>query len=275
VNEEYTLSDNKIVLLRRPYILAQSIVVKDNTGTIIYQTGFDYILIEREKYIEIRRIPNGLIPNEGKVYIDYVARQPSSYKYAANNHVASANLSLLKGKLDLYYRFGFQDYTNLENTDFITLNYYTQQVAGLRAGVGFISGGVEYEHYKSSILPYNMTRVYVNMQKNAGTKWIFALNGNMQNYTMLNEPTARIQRYADVAGKVEYSIIKQSKLNLDVFYRKQSGRGIDLDLITARLEFSTYFYQWFCKAGVEIYRRNYIGDKINFKGTYIQISRKF
>jgi hypothetical protein len=97
----------------------------------------------------------------------------------------------------------------------------------------------------------------------------------MQNYTMLNEPEARYQRYLDISGKAEYTIIKQTKLNLDVMYRKQSGRGIDLDLLTARLEITSVIYQLYVTAGVEVYRRDYIGDKINFKGTYIQISRRF
>ncbi len=275
VNEEYVLSDSKIVLMRRPFILLPTIVVKDNTGTIIYQEGLDYMLVVRNQYIEIRRIPSGMIPNEGKVYIDYSARQPSSYKYDANNYAFSANVSVLKGKLDVYYRFAFQNYNNLENTDFITLNYFTQNITGFRLGIAFFSLGAEYESYQSSILPYNMTRLYLNMQKNVGSKLSLAFNGNLQTYNMLNEPLARIQQYADMTGRVEYAIIGQSRLNLDIMYRKQSGRGIDLDLVTARLEFSSVFYQLFIKAGVEFYRRNYIGEKINFKGTYIQISRKF
>lgn len=275
VNEEYLISDSKIVLLRRPYISLSSVVVKDVTGTIIYQIGLDYILIESGKYIEIRRIPSGLIPNEGTVYMDYSAQLPGSYKYDSDNHAATANITLLKGKVDIYYRLSLQNYTNLENTDFITLNYITQNVVGFRLGFGLLSAGAEYEDYKSSILPYKMIRVYLNLQKNFKNKLVLTLNGNMQNYTMLNEPEARVQQYIDVSAKAEYTIIKQTKVNLDVMYRKQSGRGIDLDLVTARLELTSVIYQLFVKAGVEIYRRDYIGDKINLKGTYIQISRKF
>jgi hypothetical protein len=274
-NEDYLLTDSKIVLLKRPYINIQTVVVKDVTGTIIYQAGLDYILIERGKYIEIRRIPSGLITNGGSVYVDYTVTQPSTYKYDADDQAFAANVSLFKGKADVYYRLSLQSYKNLENTDNITLNYFTQNVVGFRLGYDFLSGGAEFENYKSSILPYRMFRYYLNFQKNFKNKLTLALNGNMQNYTMLNEPESRIQRYADVAGKVEYVIVNQTKVNLDVMYRKQSGRGIDLDLVTARLEFSSVIYQLFVTAGVEVYRRNYIGDKINFKGIYMQILRKF
>ncbi len=274
VNEEYVLSDSKIVLLKRPYISISSIVVKDVTGTIIYQSGLDYILIERGKYIEIRRIPSGLIPNEGTVFIDYIAKQPSSYKYDANNHMFSANVGLFNGKVDIYYRYAFQGYINLVNTDFITLNYFTQNIVGFRVGFNLVSGGAEYEDYKSNIMPYHRIRVYINMQKTFN-KLTVLINGNLQNYTMLNEPESRIQNYMDVTGKVSYNIIKQTRLNLDVMYRKQQGRGIDLDLLTARLEVTSVIYQLYVTAGIEVYRRNYIGDRLNFKGTYIQISRRF
>ena len=204
-----------------------------------------------------------------------MSKQPSSYKYDSDNHNFSVNYSTLGGRLDVYYRFALQDYKNLENTDFITLNYFTQNIVGFRAGFNLISGGAEYEDYRSSILPYNMVRFYLNMQKCFRNKLTLVLNGNIQNYTMLNEPTARVQQYMDVTGKVEYAIVRQTKVNLDVMYRKQQGRGIDLDLLTARLEFTSIIYQLYLTAGIEVYKRNYIGEKINFKGTYIQISRKF
>jgi len=274
-NEEYILSDNKIVLLSRPYIRIQTVVVKDITGTIIYQSGFDFILIERGKYIEIRRIPSGQIQNGGAVYMDYTASQPSSYKYDADNHMFATSFAVFKGKVEFYYRLSLQNYRNLENTDYITLNYFTQNVAGLRLGFNMISGGAEYEDYKSSILPYRMVRYFLNFQKSISNRLTMILNGNMQNYTMLNEPESRVQRYIDVTGKVEYIIVRQTKFNLDVMYRKQQGRGINLDLLTARLEFTSVIYQLYVTAGLEIYKRNYIGDKLNFKGTYIQISRKF
>ena len=209
------------------------------------------------------------------MYLDYTVTQPGSYKYDADNHAFGVNLGLFKGRGDIYYRLSVQNYRNLENTDYITLNYFTQNVVGFRLGFNVISGGAEYEDYKSSILPYRMVRFFLNLQKNFENRLTLVLNGNMQNYTMLNEPTSRIQRYTDVTGKAEYVIINQTKVNLDVMYRKQSGRGIDLDLLTARLELTSVFYQLYLKAGIEVYRRNYIGDKIHFKGIYIQLTRKF
>jgi len=58
-------------------------------------------------------------------------------------------------------------------------------------------------------------------------------------------------------------------------YRNQAGRGIDLDLITSKLELTSVVYKIYFTLGLEVYNRNYLGEIINFKGVYVQILRKF
>ncbi|MFA5970869.1 MAG: hypothetical protein WC780_00860 [Lentimicrobiaceae bacterium] len=274
-SEQYTLTDSKINLLRLPEIDIETVVVKDYTGTLIYENGLDYILISQGKYIEIRRIPGGLISDNSVVLIDYTATQPGSYKYDANTHTLNTHIYLLNNKLSFYYRFSTQDYSNLEQTEFVTLNYYTQNLAGFRLDFGFINAGAEYEDYKSSILPYHMLRYYINSQRNFGNKLMLMLNGNWQDYAMLDKPEAEYQRYMDVTGKAIYTISKHTSLNIDLMYRKQTGRGIDLDLLTAKTEVISSINRLFLTLGVEVYKRNYVGEIINFKGTYVKLVRKF
>ncbi len=274
-NEQYTLSDTKIALLRLPDIETGSVIVKDVTGTLIYQIGLDYILIERNKYIEIRRIPGGLIADNSVILIDYTATQPGSYEYDANTHVFNTSVYLLDNLLSFYYRFSTQDYSNLVTTEFVTLNYFTQNLAGFRIDYNFINAGAEYEDYKSSILPYHMWRYYVTFQKNVGKKLMLMLNGNMQDYVMLDKPEPEYQRYLDLTGKAIYTIYRNTNINLDLMYRKQSGRGIDLDLLTAKTEITSSVNRLYYTLGLEVYKRNYVGEVINFKGTYFKIVRKF
>lgn len=130
--------------------------------------------------------------------------------------------------------------------------------------------GAEHEDYQSSILPH-ITRYYVNYQQNLGERLILFLNGNLQDYVMLNDDESRNQRYIDVSGKVSYNVFRQTNLNMDIMYRNQSGRGIDLDLFTGRAEVTSTINRLYLAGGVEVYRRNYIGEKINFKGAYIKL----
>jgi hypothetical protein len=177
--------------------------------------------------------------------------------------------------LSFNYRFSTQDYSNLHTTDFVTLNYFTQNLVGCRLDLGLINAGAEYEDYKSSILPYQMLRYYVNFQKSYKEKVTFMLNGNMQDYVMLDEPEPKYQKYTDITGKVVYSFLKHTSLNIDMMYRKQVGRGIDLDLITGKTELISTINFMLIALGMEVYKRNYVGEQINFKGAYIKISRKF
>jgi hypothetical protein len=274
-DEPYSISDTRIVLLRLPDIQVQSILVKDATGTMFYQEGFDYILIQRDRYIEIRRIPGGTIAENGTVLITYTAVQPGSYKYDANTHALNASVYLFHNLLSVYYRFSTQDYTNLETAEFVTLNYFTQNLVGARLDFGFVSGGAEYENYQSSILPYRMMKYFVNFQKNFGSHFTGMLNGTLQDYTMLENTEPEYQKYLDVNGKLTYHMVRNTDVNLDLMYRKQTGRGIDLDLLMGKAEVVSAFNRLFVSVGVEVYRRNYVGEQINFKGAYAKLVRKF
>lgn len=272
-NEEYVLSDNQIVLLKRAYVDLSTVEVKDITGTLIYTKDVDYILIDRNPYVEIRRIPGGLIANSATVYIDYFATQPGAYKYDTDNHLFTANVLLFDRKLELYYKMSTQDYRNLSKTEYLTLNYYTQNVVGGRLDFGFINGGAEYEYYKSSIMPYRMTKYFINMQKNYNNKILITLGGDMQDYYMINEKEN--QRFLNVSSKFTYAFLKNTRFNLDFNYRKQQGRGIDMELLTSRAEITSVIRQLYLTFGAEVYRRTYIGEKLNLKGVYVQIVRKF
>jgi hypothetical protein len=265
----------KINLLKLPSVDPTSVIIRDITGIIVFERELDYILQDRGNYIEIRRIPGGLIADNSTVLIDYTAMQPGTYHFDSNTHVINSAVYLFKNVFLLNYRFSMQDYSNLEGTEFVTLNYFTQNLIGCRLDFGFLNAGVEYEDYKSSILPYKKTRYYLNLQKNIGKNLIAMLNGNMQNFIMLDEPLPKYQKYLDLNGKITCSLFGQTKLNLNVMYRNQSGRGIDLNLLTAKAEVTSVFSHLFLAVGVEVYRRNYIGEVINFKGTYVRISRKF
>lgn len=272
-DEEVYLVDNQMVLLSRPYVDLNSVVVKDITGTIIYQINLDFTLIVHNNYLELKRIPGGLIANNSTVLVDYTATQPGMYKYDANGHYFSVNLSLFKNRLDLYYKRSSLDFTNLEYTDNLTLNYFDQNIFGGIIDFKFINFGAEYDNYNSTIIPYRMTRYFCNIQKNFNEKALFTLSGNQQNYHLVNENVDQV--FEDVTGMFAMTIHKQTKFTVDLTYRKQKGLGIDLDLYTAKSEISTRYRQIYLSLGFEIYKRNYVGEKINFRGVTFQVARKF
>jgi hypothetical protein len=273
MSEPHVLRTGEIELLDKPHAVPGSVVVKDITGTIIYQLNFDYLLIERNAYLEITRVPGGQIAENAAVYVDYVVNQPGSYRYDANIVNFSASVLVLKNLLEVYYRLSFQNYDHLENTEFLTLNYITQNLVGTRVEYKFASGGVEFDNYKSTVIPYRMLRFYFLLQGNIKGKFIYCLNGNYRNYRMLDDNS--LQKYADLSGNVSYMITAQTKVTLDLGYRKQVGPGINLNLLTARSEFTANYNKLYFKAGVEVYKRLYLNDDINFFRVYAELVRTF
>lgn len=273
IDEDHVLSDGEIVLLNRPYINRGSVVVKDLNGSFIYQENFDYLLIERNEFLEIQRIPGGQIANNSTILVDYVAAQIGSYNFNSDTQSFTIRITLFNRLLEFYYTLGIQDYNNIESAELLTLNYYNRNIYGGRIQIGFFSGGVEMDDYRSTIVPYLKMRYFMQMSGNIGKKIMLSLNGDLSDLTLTETDTNQL--YAYIFGKIIYQFKSQTKLNFDIGYRKQVGEQIDLNLITSRLEFNTIYRNLFIKIGTEVYKRNYIGEQINFGGVYFQIDRKF
>ena len=273
INEEYTLVDGQLILLNKPFVNQTSVVVTDITGTVIYQPNFDYILVQQGNFTEIKRVPGGLISNNSPVFVDYIALQPGNYKYNTNYHNFTASVSLFNRLIEVYYRYSKQNFVNLSQTDYLTLNYFNQNVVGLRLEYKFANAGAEYDYYNSTVIPYKSYRCFVGLQGDIKQNFSYSLIGNMRNTVMLTENLT--QKYRDVTASLAYVIKTKNKIKLDVGYMNQVGQGINLDLITAKTEYTTFYRRLYFTLGLEFYKRTYQGEKIDFKGGYVQLSRKF
>lgn len=273
-NEQQTLSDGEIVLLDNQNVNTVTVIVRDNTSTIIYQLNIDYVLIERNEFLEIQRIPGGQIANNSTVLIDYEAIQPRSYRFNAINNFFGASIALFNNKIEFYFNASKQDYINPVNIDFLTLDFYSKNVYGSRFKYRFISGGIEHDNYRSTIIPYRLTRYYVTLQGSVKQKLFYTINGDLRDYAMIVEEGME-QKYYNISGNISYNFNHKTRINLQGSYLKQEGEAIDLDLITSRLELTTNFRQLFFTVGLELYRSNIFNEKVDFNKISIQVSRRF
>jgi hypothetical protein len=272
-NEEHTLSDGKTTLLNKPYIDPSTLVIKDQTGVIIYQLNFDYTVTVRNNYIEIQRVLGGQISDNQVINADYTAIQPGSYSYISDNNTFSSSIILFGKLLELYYTNSVQDYNKLTQTDFLTLNYYKQNLIGGRFDFGFAGAGVEYDRYSSNIIPYIRYRYFVDVNFSIKSKLLFALNGNILDYKLIDDEVNQI--HANINGKISYNISHKTRIDLDAGYLSQRGKNIDLDMVTSKLELSTSLRQLYLKGGFEMYTRKYLNSNFTFAGTFLEIIRKF
>ncbi len=273
-NEEQVLADDKITLLEQPFAEISSVVVKDVTGTFIYELNIDYLLFEQNNYIEIRRIPGGQIPNNAKVLVDYTALLPGSYKFNMQSQSFTASVMFLYEFIELYYRWAKQDYSFVEATDFLALNYILQNLYGIKFKVGFVRFGIEYDDYRSTIIPYQLIRFNTNMLWRFKRRLLFSLTGNVRYYLTIADRQDEL--YTDISARLAYSFSKNTKLNLELSYREQNGYQIALNYLTAKAELNMIIRKLYITLGVEVYKREYLNrETINFNGAYVTVIRKF
>lgn len=273
LNEPHILLDGSPELLDKPYVEITSIIVKDNSGTIIYQENFDYVLIEQNNFVEVQRILGGQIPNGAQILIDYVAIQPGSYSFDLNNHDFYIGFLLFDRLIEVYYHGRFQDYTNVKQTEFLTLNYFSQNIYGIRLEKGFARGGIEYDQYLSSIIPYRSMRYYLNMQGNFNNKLLLTLDASLRDYTYIEDDHKQV--YGNLSGRAMYTFKAQTRIEFEIGYLRHKAYLTDLSLWTGRLEFSTVFRKLYLNAGIDFYRRDYITSNYNLKGVFVKATRKF
>jgi len=272
-NEAITLRDGSITLLSRPYVTAASIQLKDISGTLFYQQNLDYIIIAQGSFIQIQRIPGGLIPNNTTVYADYTALQPGSFSYISSNSQIGAGLYFFNRLIGVYYRQATQDYQQLKQAGFLTLNYFHQKVAGIRTDYKWLSAGVEYDKMKSSVLPYELFRYYVQLQGSIKDKCILSASGNIYDYTMLNDiPDVR---FTDLTAAIMFRFTKKISLSTSVAYREQTGQGLNLNMVNSRTELSANLHK--LRFGVMYNYYDWIlsAERIKFNAITVQCSRRF
>jgi hypothetical protein len=271
--ERHVLNDDVLnEQLNNPFIDAASVVVKDETGVINYRRTIDYYLIPLGDYLVIQRVPGGNIPNGTSVYVDYSAREQDSFGFDMNSNNASANVALFKQMFEIYFRYFNQDYSRLHITDERILKTALQRIYGVRFNYGLLTAAWEWDDYKSNILPYTARQYQVGLNAAASAQLNASLSGNWRDVEI--HQLGEKQKIADLSMQMSYRVSQQSRLNLEGGYRFQQGRGLDLKLGSLRGEYLVGYRQVSLAAGVEVYRRNFSGETINYNGVYLRLDRK-
>lgn len=273
VREEHVLSDGLIVLLGKAYINTASVVVTDITETLIFQAGTDYNLIAHNNYIEIIRIPGGMITNNSTVYVSYSATQPGSYNYNINYQMFISSIDLWKSLFGIYYKRIHQNYSNLSKTDYLALNYIVQNIMGMKLQFESVTTGIEYDYYNSTIVPYKMFKYYVDFHQNFKNKLTVNIEANIRDYKMLEDSSQN--RFYDASGKLTYFIKSLTNVSAYGSYFKQEYSGTDLSVIIFGAELTSVYKKLFFSFGIDFYKRNNSDEEIYLKGIYVKITRKF
>jgi len=272
-NEELLIEDTRLALLRYPKVDPQTIEIRDKISSMIYKNGLDYQVFERNGYIEIRRIPGGLLMNNTTVLINYSCQNPESYSYHLLAHNFFGKISLFDRLFEVYSRLIINDYQNVIISDNNILNRINQKVFGLQSYYKEISAGAELDFYQSNIMPYRHWRVFAGYSGKIFYNLLFLLMADYKNffYSQISE----INRFLDFNSKMVYQINSKSRISLDLNYFTQNARNITSGYFSAKTEYIIKFTQLYFILGFEIFNRFVDTQKSDYKNIYLKIESRF
>ena len=139
-----------------------------------------------------------------------------------------------------------------------------------------VSGEVMQDNYESNIIPYKLTRYNLIIQGTINQHILYSFNGTFRDYQMILVEGEK-QQYLNLSANIVYNINRTTKLSLQGSYLDQNGdsEGIDLNLLTSRVQVNTKFRKIYITAGIEIYKNEFLNENIDFKKFNLQIIRKF
>lgn len=271
IDEPLILDDAGSNFLSKPFADMASVIVRDETRAIQYIEGSDYFLNSVNDFIEIVRIPGGRISPSASVLVNYDAFRPGDSHFEANNHSYRAGVALFDNILEVYYRGGMQDFQNVSSAEFLTLNIYTLHVVGGKINYRFLTGGVEFDRYNSSLIPYERMNYYLNLHFNISQRWILSANSSLRDYQVLGSDVD--QRFMNISGRASYRVARFMTINLHAGYLEQEGQNIDLGLLTGRLEAVFEIRKMYLKTGIIYYSRNYSNSNFMYSRAFIRLAR--
>ncbi len=273
-NDPFLLSDGQLLIIEKHEVDISTIVVKDETETILYQENFDYELLQVGSFVEVRRIIGGLIPNNSIVLIDYTYFQPSNYTINGTLLSSTINLSLFKNRLNLFYQISNKTYKDQEELSFLSLDNYTRNYYGVGVQLWLFSGGFSFDDFKSDILPYELLNYNLNINGKIGRKLNFRIGYNASKYKTIGID-GRKEDHEFINGNLNYIISQNTQLRLHVYGRKINYDEVNRDAITGSLDFRTKYNKIYINLTIRADEKNEYDRNSKFFGIDLTLKRKF
>jgi hypothetical protein len=271
-NEEHVISDMEMVLLDKPNVVKESVVIKSLGGAIIYYENVDYYLIDQGDYIEVQRIPGGEISNNDVILVDYMAYQEPDNSYSLFSNALKTKISLFKNLISVYFNIEEYKFANSVNYEYSSYREYTLFKTGIESRSKFHKVGMSYEQKVGEILSYTVLRPYANGYLNV-KRFRFSLSGSYSKYLKSNNQQNHF--YLASSFGVRYSINSKSSVVYNIVYREQDGENFYLNFLKSKINFQMQFRAWTCSLGLEYFHRYMANSDVQLVGGFLSFKRVF
>jgi hypothetical protein len=161
--------------LSRDFVVAETVVVRNATGTQTYIEGIDFLLTEVGSTTRIERIISGSILDGETVLVDYEAETGGTFEFSEINQSVSANFRFAKFH-NVFFRY-YNSRQNLQSgSPTLPFNSVEAFEIGLREQIPLrssgaqISGEARYRRQDEDINPYDQTSVSLSVHAPLSSK---------------------------------------------------------------------------------------------------------
>jgi hypothetical protein len=230
-DEIHTLTGITFFPLVRPNVEVGSIVVSNETRTITYLQGLDYVVQTTGAVTEIARLAAGTITDGQTVIVDYRALVPQKATYD-NNYVTWLNRLVLKNlPLALYLNHRERNQVLKSGTDPGNLEKQTDNLLGVEFNKGGLNAAVEHEEFGTRLsAPFRANRARVHFSFKLGRSADAAVGAMAERLRYLNAAAFDLTPNQDHRNTTGADAALRARLSpnllmsLEADYRTTKGR---------------------------------------------------
>jgi len=173
--EPVTFIGTAPIPLSRDFVVVETVIVINSTGTQTYIEGFDYLVSEVGSTTRIERIISGSILDGETVLVDYEAETGGTFEYSQIDQSLSANFRFVRFH-NIFFRY-FNNRQNLQSgSPTLPFNSVEAFEVGLREQIPLrsrgvqISGEAKYRRQDEDINPFDQASLLLSIQAPLSSK---------------------------------------------------------------------------------------------------------
>ena len=173
--EPVTFIGTAPIPLSRDFVVVETVIVINSTGTQTYIEGFDYLVSEVGSTTRIERIISGSILDGETVLVDYEAETGGTFEYSQINQSLSADFKFARFH-NIFFRY-FNSRQNLQSgSPTLPFNSVEAFEVGLREQIPLrsrgvqISGEAKYRRQDEDINPFDQASLLLSIQAPLSSK---------------------------------------------------------------------------------------------------------
>lgn len=268
--ESHTLNAGEIAFLKQPFAEASTLLVTDDSGSMVYQENIDYIVIDHGDLLEIRRITGGAISENSEVLISYRADEREAGSFSTLSKNSSFRIELFERFISIYGRRNQSDNTGGEDLLFRDRD---QKVLGVDFNWNAIKLKGERKDYQSNITPYETERAELSYSIRPHQRLKLGINFSKDWTTFIEDN--RFREYSRITGSAQIRFNRYLSMSLDGGIQDQQGDFVDQDINYARARLSLEMLQLKVDVNYEYRNEKFSTSFFQKNELYMEARRRF